>query len=386
MDHTDYSVMYVDDEAGNLVVFKKNFEKDFNVITTSSPMEAIKIFEQKEIAVLIADQKMEEMTGVELLKFARENYPDMIRMMITAYSELEIAINAINLGHVHHYILKPWRAGDLRVIIQSNLQLYEKNLLLKQMQSRLLNTSNSAILGTVALGFTHQLNTPISFLKNASKKFRQLFEKYKSLVTNGCGTNDLDTEELEEFGYYSKQHYEVVSNLEMSLKNFVNMYRSNGSEIKRVILRDLIETVCNLLSTEIRLRGKVIIECSTDVVISVDAVKVGQILLNVILNAVQSLDLTRRENNRVIVRAYIEGGKIKINVVDNGAGIAEENLDKIFQPFFTTKRESGMSAGIGLTITKQLIDYLGGSIELESKVGIGTSCNITLPIYNPPDT
>ena len=378
MSTDNYSVLYVDDESGNLIVFKKNFESNFDIITCESPGRAIEILKETNVAVLLADYKMPEMNGVELLAHVKVHHPDVIRMIITAYSDLDIAMNAINLGHVHRYILKPWRPDELLMIIQSNIELFRKNIFVKELQARMVDTSRLALLGTMAVGFTHQMNSPVSFLKNASKRFSDLCAKYENLVAeDGSARKAAAEKDLEDYKYYSDQQARTVRNIESLVRAFNDMYRKEGSSVKKIILRDFIETLVDLLSPDVKLRGNIIIECSQDIIVGIDTVKVGQILLNGMMNAFQAFDLAKRDSNMVIVRAGEEDGSVVFSVIDNGPGIPEEDLEKIYEPFFSGRKGG---TGIGLAITRELAELMDGKLDITSKVGSGTSFILRVPV------
>lgn len=381
MDYTDYSVLYVDDEIGNLIVFKKNFEMHFDIITCESPLEAIKILKEKNIAVLLADHKMPGMTGVELLAHVKQHHPDVIRMIITAYSDLDIAMNAINIGHVHRYILKPWKAEEIMMIILSNIELYQKNMLLRNLQSELIDASRMAALGTMTVGVTHQLGGHLTFLRNCSTRFRALYMKYTALLKDGQTGNDNNgnkTSELSDYGYYSARQEKIVRNLEDMVRSFTDAYRSKDRGLKKVILCDLLDTLANLLSPEVRMRGSLIIECRRDIIVEIETAKIAQILLNIMLNAFQSLDVQNIDSNRIIVRACVKDGALLFSVTDNGAGIPEEDLKRIYDPFFSTGKKGG--TGLGLAITRELLSLLKGSIDITSQPGVGTNCRLRIPL------
>jgi two-component system NtrC family sensor kinase len=389
MDYRKFSVLYVDDETGNLIVFKKNFEQHFNVITTESPLEAMKLLERCGIAVLLADQKMPGMTGVELLAHAKAHYPDVIRMIITAYSELDIAVNAINLGHVHRYICKPWRPDELLTIIQSNIELYQKNMTLRELQAELLDTSRMAVLGTMAAGLTHQINSPLAFLRNSSRKFSELVERYERLVG---GQKETDGKEkpragepgtgadLAEFERYAAQQAGVVGNLERTVRSFVDAYRSRDQGMRRVVLRDFLDNLTGLLGPEVSMRGSVAIECDRAITIDIDTYKLGQVLLNIILNALQSFHAPEKDSNRVIIKAVLKEPDLVFSITDNGPGIPPGDIERIFDPFFTRKGKAGL--GLGLTISRELVSLLKGKLEIESEEGVGTQCHLTVPVVH----
>jgi two-component system NtrC family sensor kinase len=302
-------------------------------------------------------------------------------MMITAYSEIDIAVNAINLGHVHRYILKPWRPDELLTILQSNIELYQKNLTLRELQSELLDTSRMAVLGTMAAGLTHQINSPISFLKNSSRKFSELVEAYGALAGSAKEGEPRRGVDLADFERYAAEQAGVVGKLEMTVRSFVDAYRSRDRGMRRVVLHDYLDSLAGLLGPEAGLKGSVVIECDRAITIDIDTYKLGQVLLNIILNALQSFSLGRRDTNRVIVKAVLKEPDLVFSIVDNGPGIPPENLDRIFDPFFTSRGKAGL--GLGLTISRELVSLLNGKLEIESKQGVGTQCLVSVPVAIP---
>jgi response regulator RpfG family c-di-GMP phosphodiesterase len=119
--HNDISnqvnVLYVDDEQTNLFSFKASFRRDFNVLTANSGEEALKLMETSTIHVIVSDQRMPRMTGIELLQQVKVKYPEPIRILLKGYTDINAVIDAINKGEVYRYITKPWNTDELKTII-----------------------------------------------------------------------------------------------------------------------------------------------------------------------------------------------------------------------------------------------------------------------------
>lgn len=118
------NILYVDDEKNNLIAFVATFRRYFNIFTAESGREGIEILKKYPIQVIITDQKMPEMTGVQFLEAVIPDYPDAIRMILTGFSDIEAIIKAINTGRVYRYITKPWNENELKVTIDSALKVY----------------------------------------------------------------------------------------------------------------------------------------------------------------------------------------------------------------------------------------------------------------------
>ncbi len=134
-----YGLLIVDDEKDILRVLSLTFEEDYDVFTATSGKQALEILEKEEIALIIADQRMPEMDGIEFLERTIEKYPQVIRIILTAYPDTESLIQAINTGRVYRYITKPWDRAELKITVQRALESYElaveNHRLVKELQA-----------------------------------------------------------------------------------------------------------------------------------------------------------------------------------------------------------------------------------------------------------
>ena len=117
-------ILYVDDEQDNLTVFNSAFRRDYEVHLATSGAEGLEILKKHEIHLIITDQRMPEMTGIQFLEKIIPEYPDCIRMILTGFSDIEAIIQAINTGRVYRYITKPWSKEELKINIDKALETY----------------------------------------------------------------------------------------------------------------------------------------------------------------------------------------------------------------------------------------------------------------------
>ena len=120
-----YKILIVDDEAANLRAFERLFRNDHQVLTAMSAAEALVALETHDVALLISDQRMPEMTGIELLTRTVGLRPHMVRILVTGYTDVSSLIEAINCGHVYKYVTKPWKNEELVITVSRALQHYE---------------------------------------------------------------------------------------------------------------------------------------------------------------------------------------------------------------------------------------------------------------------
>src|SRR2546428_6212918 len=120
-----YKIMIVDDELVNLRTLERLFRSDYQVLLSQSGAEALTLLEQHDVALLISDQRMPEMTGIELMKNTVALRPQMVKILLTGYTDVSALIEAINSGLVYRYLTKPWNNDDLRVAVVRALEHYE---------------------------------------------------------------------------------------------------------------------------------------------------------------------------------------------------------------------------------------------------------------------
>ena len=120
-----HSILVVDDERVILNTLKRTFRREYNVFSALSGEDALCIMERNDIALIIADHLMPDMTGTELLKKTSQRYPNTIRIILSAYPDEKPFMDAVNTGHVHRYITKPWELEEVESVVREEIQTYE---------------------------------------------------------------------------------------------------------------------------------------------------------------------------------------------------------------------------------------------------------------------
>ncbi len=136
------TVLYVDDEENNLFSFKATFRIKYNVFTAISGDEALKILETKKVQIIITDQRMPEMTGVEFLEKVLEKYTDPMRILLTGYADMGAVVDAVNKGKIFHYLAKPWNEEELDLTINRAYEKYLEKIELKDMNDKLAGSND----------------------------------------------------------------------------------------------------------------------------------------------------------------------------------------------------------------------------------------------------
>jgi len=134
-------VLYIDDEQNNLFSFKAVFRTDFKITVAISADEALKKLEQESFHVIITDQRMPGMTGVEFLESILDKYPHPVRILLTGYTDINAVIDAVNKGKIFHYLSKPWDEEELRQTIRTAFDLYRAREDQKEITEKLTHTN-----------------------------------------------------------------------------------------------------------------------------------------------------------------------------------------------------------------------------------------------------
>lgn len=137
MSEQKIKILYVDDEVNNLNSFKAAFRRDYTIYVAESADEGTRLLDEHEVDIIITDQRMPKMTGVEFLESIIPKHPDPIRILLTGYTDISAVIDAINKGQVYHYLTKPWDESHLKIIIKNAFEIYSLRQENKELISKL---------------------------------------------------------------------------------------------------------------------------------------------------------------------------------------------------------------------------------------------------------
>ena len=175
-----YKLLFVDDEMANVRLLERLFRHDYNCLTASSAEEALELLDQHEVAVIITDQRMPSMTGVELLKRSADRRPHMVRILLTGYTDLEALVEAVNCGLVYMYVSKPWNNDDLKLRVSRAVQHYETN---KRQHLLVANNERlNARIHELKLGFVRAMAAMVQIQDEARYAHASRVTKYVRLL------------------------------------------------------------------------------------------------------------------------------------------------------------------------------------------------------------
>ncbi len=354
-------VLYLDDEEHNLTSFKAAFRREFKIFTTTTAQEAVQILTDNDIEVVISDQKMPHISGVEFFELIIPDFPDPIRMLLTGYSDIEAVIDAINKGRVFRYIGKPWNEQELGITIKNAHEVYRNRIEIKNKNSELQKAYNE--LEKFVYSASHDLRAPLVSILGVIKLAR---------------AEQVDGQQMEYFGMIEKS----VGKLDSFVQNIINYYQNLkqgniNTEIKFNYLID--EVLENYKFYEGAEKIKFIQSVNQDAIFKSDELRVKMVLNNLVSNAIKYYD-KQKDEPYFNLSVVVDDEKAIIEISDNGIGIDRENLPKIFDMFFRTETEVH-GTGIGLYIVKEALDKLNGKIDVYSEPREGAKFIVEIPNF-----
>jgi two-component system, NtrC family, sensor kinase len=371
-----HSVLYVDDDALNLRVFEANFGRRLPIILCSSAAQALEVLERRraEIGVVLSDQRMPGMTGVELLERARTLAPEARRMLVTAYADMQAVVDAVNRGQVTRYFVKPWDRSDLQAALVDGLRVAAIEQRLREVEGRMLQAERLATLGQVTAGIAHELGAPVSYMSQNVASLRRDLGRLLEHLAPQLQQSPALVELTEDLPALLADLEEGARHLRSVTDSLKAQARGEDQE-QSVDVSEVAAFVARLARPQLRERARLSAE-GEPVYVRCGPVRLTQILLNLVVNAAQAMDGTGRPG-RIELRWHASEEEVQLSVVDNGCGIPLALQQKVFQPLFTTKAV-GVGTGLGLSICRDLVAQLGGTLGLRSVPGEGTRVDVTL--------
>jgi two-component system NtrC family sensor kinase len=281
------------------------------------------------------------------------------------------------------------------VLLRRNLELSELNARLNQAQEQLLQNEKMASIGQLAAGVAHEINNPIGYVHSnigaLETYLNDLFLILDAYASTEDGLTDrtanvelqrlkaelsLDflRKDIPLLMAESKEGISRVSKIVQDLKDFSHV--NSSQEWKWADLHQGLNSTLNVVNNEIKYKAEVIKEYGILPEIECLPSEINQVFLNLLVNAAHAI--AEGQRGLITLRSGCDNQFVWVEVVDTGRGIAPENLKRIFDPFFTTK-PIGKGTGLGLSLSYGIVTKHGGSIEVDSKVGIGTTFRVNLP-------
>jgi two-component system probable response regulator PhcQ len=381
-DYKKFAILYVDDEEKSLKYFERAYGDDFRVFTASNAQDGFKLLQKHadEIGLLLTDQRMPGEKGVWLLERARQLRPRILRILVTAYSDFEAAIAAVNSGAIYKYISKPWDPAQFELTLRHGLEFFmvqsERDELLHEKMSVLRNmmiADRTVSLGLLAAGLSHQIRNSLV----AVKTFLDLAPK--KMDEERASTNGLRNPE-----FWKDYHQNVQSQMEKINTLLKDLWTASENPTApfadEVSLRQIVDEAFGTFRDEFTSRR---IEIENKIPDSLPALKVDKPKFRRLFELLLKEELaTLPAGSRVSFAAELESGakpEIVAQITDNGPGMPQDALRVVFDPFVV--RDSVPSEyGINLMACFFIVHHHGGKIDAKSQPGSGTAFTLRLPL------
>ncbi len=352
-------ILYIDDERHNLYAFRAAFRIDFEILLAESAEEAREILKEKEVPIIIADQRMPRETGIEFFESIKDQYPYTMRILLTGYTDIQAVISAVNVGNIFRYLQKPWNEEEIKAAVQSAFEVYDSRVQLIEKQKELEKAYGE--LDKFVYSASHDLRSPLMSILGIIKLARieqdhNSTEQYFSMIE------------------------ESVLRLDEFIKNIISYYKNNRieNEITSIDLKALSEEIIDAnryqeLAKSIQFE----LDVQQTVAFRSDILKLKIIFSNLVSNAIK-YQSPNKSDKKLWIHIQVNRDGARIEIGDNGIGIALTEQENIFKMFFRATNHN-FGSGIGLYIVKDAVSRLNGKIYVDSEVGRGTIFRIDLP-------
>lgn len=366
-------VLIVDDEPGirmgilrilrNFTVSYPFMEEDFDFISIEAETgeKAIEIIDSEEVDIILLDNKLPGIEGIEVLDYIKKKNYNALIMMITSYASLELAIKATQKG-AYNFVPKPFTPEELRAAMEN----ITKKLYLQRMTQNLHKEGKQIRFQFLSV-LSHELKSPINAI-----------EGYLNIMKDKQAGDNID-----DYQVMINRSIERIKGMRSLIFDMLDFTRIESGKKKRNLSKtDICEIAKMAIDTmepmAIQKNIKIIKNFDEEVILNGDANEIEIIFNNLISNAIKY----NIENGKVDISIFTKDNNVVIIVEDTGIGMSEVDTKTLFNDFVRIKNEKTKNitgSGLGLSITKKIIDLYDGKIKTKSKEGSGTKFTITIP-------
>jgi signal transduction histidine kinase len=379
-------LLVVDDEPDLVHSVQDLLRFDYRVLGATRATDGLKIVEKEQVHIVMTDQRMPEMTGVEFLKRLRQSHPDIVRLLFTAYADIKAVVDAINQGSVYRYIPKPFDPQELQTVLKQAVEYYdlvaERRELLAQLQSKNLELEAA----NVELREANDLKK--AFIKVASHELRTPLTIVMGLSDLGRQTPDVPTQVNQWLDRIHIASARLNDRVDLMIKLLLADHFERPLARTPAALADLVHAAAADVNIFIAQRQQTLeVDIPADLgTIYVEEDKIRDSVFQLLVNAIK---FTPDGGTISITAKRLTDGGAEIQVSDTGVGIDPASLAHIFEPFFTrfdvSRHASGVcefdrrGLGLGLSLVKAFVELHGGRVRVDSEVNRGSTFTITLP-------
>jgi signal transduction histidine kinase len=365
------TILLVEDSADDaellrLALQDQGYSPEIHRVETRAALSAA--LDQEGWHVLLCDHVLPEFDSLSALALLRERGLDLPFIIVSNAIAESLAVELMRAG-AHDFLFKH-SLGRLGAVIEREIREANVRAESRRMQQQLLLSDRLASIGMVAAGVAHEINNPLAYVLG---NVEFVLEQLEHADEHGSATPQM--REWVEALQHAREGSERIRVTTRDLKVFC---RTDEETRGAVNVRKVMESSINMAWAEIRHRAQLVRRFETVPGIEGNENRLGQVFLNLLVNAAQALPDRPTEQNEISVDIRAAAGSVVVEIADTGMGIAPAQLKRIFEPFYTTK-VPGVGTGIGLSICRTIVTELGGEITVESELGKGTIFRVVLP-------
>ncbi len=385
-DYKKFAVLYVDDEEKALVAFERAFGDSFRTYTAANAQDGLKILQEQgdDIGILMTDQRMPGEKGVWLLERARQLRPRILRILVTAFTDMDAAIEAVNSGAIYKYVSKPWDPAQLELNLKQGLEFFmvqaERDQLLREKMSVLRNmmiADRIVGLGLLAAGLSHHIKNSMVAVKT-----------FLELAPVKMAEEKANSESLRDPDFWKEYHQNVQSQIE-KINGLLGDLRTASENptgtpfADEIKLQPAMSAILAGMQSALAARR---IEVENQIAenlpaIRVDGPKFSRMFELLLKDELAMLPAGSRI--RITAEETLGGGQpsVAIRLTDNGPALPKDALRVVLDPF---TGGAPSEYGINLMACFFIAHHHGGTIEAESLPGGGNTFMIRLPLQPEP--
>ncbi len=316
--------------------------------------------------VVLCDHRLPGMDALSALSIVQTRGQDLPFIIVSNVISESNAVDVMRAG-AHDFLFKH-SLGRLGAVIEREVREAGLREERRRMQQQLLLADRLSSVGMLAAGVAHEINNPLAYVLGNVEFALNLLERQR--------TEGGDLTEIIEALEHAREGSERIRHITRDLRVFC---RSSDDEPERALnVQKVMESSISMAWNEVRHRGQLTRSFERAPSVAGDQSRLGQVFLNLLVNAAQALPGDRVDENEITVTIRARGQAVVIEVSDNGSGMTPAQQKRVFEPFFTTKPR-GVGSGIGLSICSSIVSEMGGTIEVESQIGVGTTFRVSLP-------
>lgn len=302
-------------------------------------------------------------------------------------NELELTQKALARERMARNQAEQLLETKARAIYEVNTQLNDANEQLKLQQNELIQTEKLASLGTLSAGIAHEINNPLAYIKSNIGTLSRYFHFYQEHLPSQGESIEMNRARADKLKFIETDAQDIFTDLmdgiervEHIVSDLKSFARSKSTDLELNDVNESIQSAVRITNSQVKYSCEVELDLQELPLCYCNLNELSQVFINMIINASDAVE----GRGNIHISSVHQGGWITCKVVDNGKGIPESEISKVFTPFYTAK-EVGKGTGLGLSVSYGIVESLKGTISVQSIVGKGSCFTIKIPVLGHPD-